>query len=90
MMTHRGKLRFVFLPSYGCIEASINYNDPPGMWSAFWDQPPWIGQIISDVSDSGAEIDICERRTTDGASDISGQVQSNVRSGRSGIVWNTL
>jgi autotransporter-associated beta strand protein len=70
-----GKFRY----RYGYLEASIQFSTTPGMWSAFWLQSPNEGQYIGDPSASGAEIDICEHRKTDGSGvDISSFVQTTV------------
>lgn len=74
MISTDGKFR----PRYGYLESSIDFDSSPGMWSAFWMQSPGMGSIIGNVADSGAEIDVAEHRSTDGSSDISGQVQVNI------------
>ena len=70
-----GKFRY----RYGYLEASIDFNTTPGMWSAYWLQSPTEGQYIGDPSASGAEIDICEHRASDATgSNIASFVQSTV------------
>jgi autotransporter-associated beta strand protein len=70
-----GKFRY----RYGYLEASIQFNTTPGMWSAFWLQSPNEGQYLGDPSASGAEIDICEHRKSDANGlDIGSSVQSTV------------
>ena len=68
-----------YLPAYGYIEARIDYNDSPGMWSAFWLQSPTMGATIGDPWGSGTEMDVCEHRSVDsGAADISNKVVGNI------------
>jgi autotransporter-associated beta strand protein len=68
-----------FRTKFGYWEASIDWNDAPGMWSAYWMQSPTMGADISDPVTSGSEIDIAEHRSIDSASNnISGQVQANI------------
>lgn len=72
----------VFLYTYGYIEARINYDDSPGMWSAFWMQGPTMGNpsIYSvDTNLAGTEIDICEHRVVDAnSSNISSKIVGNI------------
>ncbi len=68
-----------FRTKFGYWEASIDWNDAPGMWSAYWMQSPTMGADISDPVTSGCEIDIAEHRSIDsGGTDISGKVQANI------------
>jgi beta-glucanase (GH16 family) len=66
-----------FLYSYGYIEARINFDTSPGMWSAFWMQSPTM-IYSADTNLAGTEIDICEHRAVDaGSSDISAKIVGN-------------
>ena len=56
-----------YLYTYGYIEARINYDSTPGMWSAFWMQSPTMGNPIGYPNSAGTEIDICEHRKVDGS-----------------------
>lgn len=56
-----------YLYTYGYIEARINYDSTPGMWSAFWMQSPTMGNPIGSPNSAGTEIDICEHRKVDGS-----------------------
>ena len=56
-----------YLFTYGYVEARIDYNDSPGMWSAFWMQSPTMGNPIGSPNSAGTEIDICEHRKVDGS-----------------------
>jgi autotransporter-associated beta strand protein len=70
-----------FHPRYGYVEASINYNDSPGMWSAFWEYISSVGSSTcgDDPAIKGTEIDICEHRSVDGSgNNINGKVQVNL------------
>lgn len=68
-----------FRTKFGYWEASIDWNDAPGMWSAYWMQSPTMGANISDPVTSGCEIDIQEHRSIDSASNnIANQVQANI------------
>jgi len=51
-----------FRPRYGYYEASIQWGDYSGMWSAFWLRSPTMGTFLDDSFSSGAEIDCCEHR----------------------------
>jgi len=51
-----------FRPRYGYYEASIEWGDYSGMWSAFWLRSPTMGTYLDDAFVSGAEIDCCEHR----------------------------
>jgi beta-glucanase (GH16 family)/regulation of enolase protein 1 (concanavalin A-like superfamily) len=65
--------------TYGYIEARIDYDSSPGMWSAFWMQSPTMGNPIGSPNAAGTEIDICEHRTIDGSgSNIDGLVVGNI------------
>jgi beta-glucanase (GH16 family) len=50
---------------YGYWEARIDFDDAPGMWSAFWSQTPTIGDPLGDVARAGMEIDFAEHRFED-------------------------
>ncbi len=66
-----------FRVRYGYLEASVEFNGSPGMFSDFWLQSPDnTGAIVGDVAATGSELDICEHRATDAnnADDVSGQV----------------
>jgi len=69
-----------FRTKFGYWEASIQWGDTNGMWSADWMQSPTMGANINDPVTSGSEIDISEHRSTDGGSngDIINQVQNNL------------
>lgn len=68
-----------FRTKFGYWEASIDWNDAPGMWSAFWMQSPTMGADISDPVTSGSEIDVAEHRLMDSASNnIANQAQVNI------------
>ena len=66
--------------SYGYYEASIEFSNAPGNWSAFWLQSPFVGNTNSNPT-NGVEIDIFEHRETDGS-------VSWVNGGDSAIHWN--
>jgi autotransporter-associated beta strand protein len=68
-----------FRSKFGYWEASIDWNDAPGMWSAYWMQSPTMGADLSDPVTSGCEIDIQEHRAIDsGGNNIANQVQANI------------
>ena len=69
-----------FRSRYGYWEASIEWGDTNGMWSAFWFQSPTMGTYLYDPFVSGSEIDVVEHRSTDGSSngDIMNIVQNNL------------
>lgn len=71
-----------FLYTYGYIEARINFDTSPGMWSAFWMQSPTMGtKSIYDLDPAlaGTEIDICEHRAVNqNGSNISSLVVGNI------------
>ncbi len=69
----------LFTATYGYWEARINFQDSPGMWSAFWMNSPTIGNPIGDPATAGTEIDIVEHRDTysDGT-DISNYTETNL------------
>jgi autotransporter-associated beta strand protein len=68
-----------FRTKFGYWEASIDWSDSPGMWSAYWMQSPTMGADISDPVTSGSEIDIAEHRLIDSSSNnIANQVQVNL------------
>ena len=65
--------------TYGYIEARIDYDSSPGMWSAFWMQSPTMGNPIGSPNSAGTEIDICEHRSIDSAgNNIDGLVVGNI------------
>jgi beta-glucanase (GH16 family)/regulation of enolase protein 1 (concanavalin A-like superfamily) len=65
--------------TYGYIEARIDYDSSPGMWSAFWMQSPTMGNPIGSPNSAGTEIDICEHRKVDGSgASIDGLVVGNI------------
>jgi len=65
--------------TYGYIEARIDYDSNPGMWSAFWMQSPNMGNPIGSPNTAGTEIDICEHRAIDGGgTNISGRIVGNI------------
>jgi beta-glucanase (GH16 family) len=49
-----------FEQRYGWFEARIDFDDAPGMWSAFWLQSPDLGLYLGDPGRSGVEMDIVE------------------------------
>lgn len=51
--------------SYGYYEASIQFSNAPGNWSAFWLQSPFVGNTNNNPT-NGVEIDIFEHRDVDG------------------------
>jgi hypothetical protein len=78
-----------YLPRYGYIEARIQFEDKPGMWSSFWLQTlnnSCSGDLDGDGDIDGLdehlrgmEIDIVEHKVTDdNGSDVSDQAPSNV------------
>jgi beta-glucanase (GH16 family)/regulation of enolase protein 1 (concanavalin A-like superfamily) len=65
--------------TYGYIEARIDYDSSPGMWSAFWMQSPTMGNPIGSPNSAGTEIDICEHRSINSAgTNIDGLVVGNI------------
>jgi autotransporter-associated beta strand protein len=68
-----------YYPDYGYLEARVDYNGMPGMWSAFWMQSPTMGNPIGDPQTAGTEIDICEhRKANSSGGDISDTVVGNI------------
>jgi beta-glucanase (GH16 family) len=68
-----------FDATYGYWEARINFQDSPGMWSAFWVHSPTIGNPVGNPAVAGTEIDIVEHRVRDsGGADISNRSVSNL------------
>ena len=53
-----------FAPVRGYWEARIEFNETPGMWSAFWLQSSTMGRPPDDPAKAGMEIDIIEHRAT--------------------------
>jgi beta-glucanase (GH16 family) len=49
-----------FEQRYGWFEARIDFDDAPGMWSAFWLQSPDMGSFLGDPERAGVEMDIVE------------------------------
>ena len=65
--------------SYGYVEARIDFNDSPGMWSAFWMQSPTMGNPVGSPNSAGTEIDICEHRFVNGSgTNIDSSVVGNI------------
>ena len=60
-----------FLQTYGYWEASIEFNDVPGMWSAFWIQTPTHGDPLGEPEVAGVEVDIIEHHATIAGADTS-------------------
>jgi len=58
-----------FATKFGYFEAFIDWNDSPGMWSAFWlqsdmmDDWPFPTTYLDNTVAAGTEIDICEHRS---------------------------
>ena len=58
---------------YGYYEASIEFSNAPGQWSAFWLQTPWMMNVQPDGTlgntnnnpTNGVEIDVFEHRCVD-------------------------
>lgn len=58
---------------YGYYEASIQFSNAPGQWSAFWIQSPWMMNVRGDGPlgntnenpTNGVEIDVFEHRCLD-------------------------
>lgn len=68
-----------FEPTFGYFEARIDFNDAPGMWSAFWMESPAMGRFIGNPQQGGAEIDIVEHRQVDrNGNNIDGQGVANL------------
>ncbi len=68
-----------FKATYGYWEARINFEDSPGMWSAFWLQSPTMGNPIGNPAVAGTEIDVMEHRDVDSAgTNISNKGDSNL------------
>src|SRR5262249_38161168 len=68
-----------FKATYGYWEARINFQDSPGMWSAFWVQSPTTGHRPRTPAVAGTEIDVVEHRATDSAgTNISNKSESNL------------
>jgi beta-glucanase (GH16 family) len=66
----------LFAPVRGYWEARIEFNEMPGMWSAFWLQSPTMGRPPDDAVKAGMEIDIIEHRATaQKGGDLLGTVQ---------------
>ncbi|MEO5804458.1 MAG: glycoside hydrolase family 16 protein [Verrucomicrobiota bacterium] len=51
----------LYMPLYGYLEARINFNDSPGVWSAFWMTSPTM-TMVGDPHAYGTEMDIVEHR----------------------------
>src|SRR5262249_26886849 len=68
-----------FQATYGYYEARVQFQDSPGMWSAFWLQSPTIGNPIGNPAAAGTEIDVVEHRARDSAgTDVSNKAVSNL------------
>jgi beta-glucanase (GH16 family) len=55
-----------YMPRYGYMEASIDFDDSTGMWSSYWLQTP--NNLLPgprDPRDRGSEMDIIEHRVID-------------------------
>lgn len=63
----------LFEQAYGYFEARIDFDDAPGMWSAFWLQSPTNGNPIGDPANAGVEIDIVEHHDIGPPLDFSNQ-----------------
>jgi beta-glucanase (GH16 family) len=65
-----------FRARYGYMEASVEFNGSPGMFSDFWINSADNGAFIGDPAAEGAEVDVCEHRVTDANNkdNISGNV----------------
>lgn len=48
-----------FTPKYGYVEASVDFNDSPGMWSAFWLYNYGV-PTVGNPKTNGVEVDIIE------------------------------
>ncbi len=74
-----------FLYAYGYVEARINFDSSPGMWSAFWMQSPTMTNAslyATDPNLAGTEIDICEHRSIDaGGASIDAKIVGNIHWG---------
>ncbi|MCX6853632.1 MAG: family 16 glycosylhydrolase [Verrucomicrobia bacterium] len=74
-----------FLYTYGYIEARINFDTSPGMWSAFWMQSPTMTDssiYTTDPNRAGTEIDICEHRAVNASgSSLNGRIVGNIHWG---------
>ena len=76
-----------FYAKFGYFEAYIDWNDAPGMWSAFWlqsdfmDDCPYPTSHEGDTLTYGAEIDIVEHRSQlSSGANIANQGVSNLHS----------
>jgi len=71
-----------YMPRYGYIEASIDFDGSSGMWSSFWLQTPNnLQQGPLDEHLRGMEMDIVEHKTTQGTNpplDKSAQAPSSL------------
>jgi autotransporter-associated beta strand protein len=75
---------------YGYYEASIQYSNAPGQWSAFWLQSPYMMNVQSNGNlgntnnsrTNGVEIDVFEHRCVDGNG------SSWVNGGDNALHWN--
>ncbi len=69
----------LYSATYGYWEARINFQDSPGMWSAFWMQSPTNANPIGDPATAGTEIDIVEHRAVDVSNtNINNKIESNL------------
>jgi beta-glucanase (GH16 family) len=55
-----------FTPKYGYVEASIDFNDSPGEWSAFWLYNYTVPNV-GDPKNNGVEVDIIEHLAQNGS-----------------------
>jgi autotransporter-associated beta strand protein len=74
-----------FYAKYGYFEAYIDWNDSPGMWSAFWlqsdymDDCPYPSSYLGNPATYGAEVDIVEHRSQNSSgANIANQAVSNI------------
>lgn len=71
-----------YMPRYGYIEASIDFDGSPGMWHSFWVQTPNnLQQGPLDEHFRGMEMDIIEHKTTQGSNpplDMSANAPSTI------------
>jgi autotransporter-associated beta strand protein len=80
----------LFNGGYGYYEASIQYSNAPGQWSAFWLQTPYMMNAQPDGTlgntnnspTNGVEIDVFEHRCVDGNN------SSWINGGDNALHWN--
>lgn len=67
-----------YAPRYGYLEASIQWSDAPGGWSAFWLQNDTMG-VVGNPHTNGTEIDIVEHRAVDSSkNNVASQAATNL------------